>query len=97
MAPSLVFRELRKLVDRKAIRKIWVARGYMRGSDAPAIALFCKGCGSVVEIACDETFDALDRLAAHQGFSVSRVILELPGVCWACGAHGDLSRDAVDD
>ena len=87
---SMTFRALRQLIDCGAIRKILLARGYACSTTDPMIALVCSRCGEVAEIACAETFDGLDRLAAAAGFAASRQIVEVPGVCRDCA-----QREAV--
>lgn len=85
--PSLVFRAVRQLVVRGAIRKIHLARGYCPGDGQAAIALVCGQCGRVTEIACDEIFQALDRVAGAEGFAASRHVVEVPGVCRDCSGQ----------
>jgi Fe2+ or Zn2+ uptake regulation protein len=91
IGPNLIFRGIRQLVDRGAIRKVLVARGYAPGSGEREITLFCRQCGKVTEIACDGAFDSLDDIAARRGFTVSRHIVEVPGLCGSCAidAPGD--------
>jgi Fur family zinc uptake transcriptional regulator len=87
VAPSLVFRAVRELIDRRAIRKILVARGYAPGGGERMITLFCRRCGEATEIACDPAFEALDRLAAAADFAASRHIVEVAGVCRECAVR----------
>lgn len=83
---SLIFRAIRQLIDRGKIRKIWAAGGYAPDSGEPTITLVCRQCGDVTEIAHDETFVALGRMAAAEGFAISRPIVEVCGVCVACSS-----------
>lgn len=83
--PNTVFRALRELIDHRTIRKVVVARGYVSGSAARKISLFCGACGDVTEVAGGSTIDALDALAAASGFTVSRHIVEVAGLCDRCG------------
>jgi len=83
---NTVFRALRELVDRGAIRKIMVARGYAPGDGAGRIGLFCSACGTLSEVAGADVFGALDDLAAANGFAVSRKIVEVAGICPACAS-----------
>ncbi|MEI9926845.1 MAG: transcriptional repressor [Sphingomonas sp.] len=84
VAPSLVFRAIRTLADRGAIRKVHVDRSYTPGSGTSRVTLFCRQCGSVTEVACDAAFEGLDAVAAANGFVVSRSIVEVPGICARC-------------
>ena len=83
-SPSLVFRAIRRLIDRGAIRKILVAGGYAPIREDFAIRLFCSRCGKLREIPCTETFDALDHVAATLGFGVLDHIVEVEGLCGRC-------------
>jgi Fe2+ or Zn2+ uptake regulation protein len=84
IGPNLVFRGIRQLVERGAIRKVLVARGYAPGSGERKVTLFCRQCGQVTAIACADAFDALDEVAMAGGFAVSRHIVEVSGVCGSC-------------
>lgn len=83
-SPSLVFRAIRRLIDRRAIRKILVAGGYAAVREGCTIRLFCSQCGDLREIPGTETFDALDSAAAASGFGVSNYIVEVEGICRRC-------------
>jgi Fe2+ or Zn2+ uptake regulation protein len=85
--PNTVFRALRELIDHGMIRKVVVARGYAPGSGAQKISLFCRTCGEVTEVAGDTMFDALDDLAAASGFTISRHIVEVAGLCDRCAGR----------
>lgn len=82
--PSQVFRAIRELVDRGAVRKILVAGGYLPAT-ANALALFCRECGKVTDTPCPAAFDGLEREATAKGFSISRPMVEVSGVCAECG------------
>lgn len=85
--PSLVFRALRGLLDRGDIRKVHVARGYVRARYGLAATLFCSQCGKVCEVACPEPIKALEEAARLRGFVVSRYILEVCGICCVCAGR----------
>lgn len=87
--PSLVFRAMRGLLADGKIRKVLTARGYIAGCGNRAIALFCPGCGKVVEVPCDPVFEALDRIAAGHGFTVSQPMVEVAGRCRECSRRGE--------
>ncbi|MFA6114447.1 MAG: transcriptional repressor [Sphingomonas sp.] len=94
IGPNLIFRGIRQLVERGAIRKVLVARGYAPGSGECRVTLFCRQCGQVTEITCADAFDALDEVAMAGGFAVSRHIVEVSGVCGSCVA--ETSGDGQD-
>jgi Fur family zinc uptake transcriptional regulator len=47
--------------------------------------LICEKCGLVAELDAPEMFDALQSAAKLQGFAVHRSVVELTGLCAACG------------
>jgi hypothetical protein len=63
VASSLVFRAIRRLLDRNAIRKIQLAGGYVIRGPVPRISLCCSRCGAWDEIAHDFSFARLDAAA----------------------------------
>lgn len=84
VAASLFFRDLRKLVDGGAVLRVNVARGYMLASREQRVLLYCRGCGKVSEVACEEAFERLAAIAERHGFSASRRIVEASGLCRDC-------------
>ncbi len=81
---SLVFRAIRRLIDRGLVRKIHVASAYAPVGDSCAIILWCRACGEVTEIESADGFARLRRAAA--GLADARYIVELAGRCSRCAA-----------
>jgi Fur family zinc uptake transcriptional regulator len=88
--PSLIFRAVRQLTERGAVRKIEVAKGYVLADGPAPVSLFCRTCGASTELESAETLDALRRAASVAGFTPARYIVEVPGVCDRCAAGAAL-------
>lgn len=84
---SLFFRDLGKLVQRGAIRKIHAARSYAIIGPEPRILLHCRVCCGLAEVDCEAVFAGIADLGARYGFSISRSIVEVSGVCSCCSAR----------
>lgn len=82
--PSLVFRALRRLTDRGAVRKIALAKGYVVAGDAAPIDLVCRACGGLAETSAPEALAELHRAVATTGFAGTRMVVEVSGLCGRC-------------
>jgi Fur family zinc uptake transcriptional regulator len=49
--------------------------------------LICKQCGTVAEIEDETVAKALQAAAAAHGFTPGNAVVELDGICAACGRH----------
>jgi Fur family zinc uptake transcriptional regulator len=89
-APITVYRALDFLVAHGLVHKIESRNAYVACSHShegmPAALLLCEGCGTVAELDAPETFAALSKRAAGQGFTAERMVLELAGTCDHCAA-----------
>ncbi|KRC79152.1 hypothetical protein [Sphingomonas sp. Root241] len=88
---SLVFRALRKLVERGTLHKLLLSRGYVPTRSPNEIYLHCTTCGSVGRIANEESFLKIEDVAERCRFRVTRPIVEVVGRCAHC-----LEREAAD-
>ena len=91
VAVSLVFRALRKLVERGTLHKLLLSRGYMPTRSPNEIYLHCTTCGAVGRIANEESFLKIEDAAERSRFRVTRPIVEVVGRCAHC-----LEREADD-
>ena len=91
VAVSLVFRALRKLVERGTLHKLLLSRGYVPTRSPNEIYLHCTTCGSVGRIANEESFLKIEDAAERCRFRVTRPIVEVVGRCAHC-----LEREAAD-
>jgi Fur family zinc uptake transcriptional regulator len=91
VAVSLVFRALRKLVDRGTLHKLLLSRGYVPTRSPNEIYLHCTACGTIGRIANAESFLRIENAAERSSFRVTRPIVEVMGRCAHC-----LEREADD-
>lgn len=91
VAVSLVFRALRKLVERGTLHKLLLSRGYVPTRSPNEIYLHCASCGTVGRIANAESFQKIEDAAERSSFRVTRPIVEVMGRCAHC-----LAREADD-
>lgn len=86
---SLVFRALRDLIGRGAIRKLHLAGGYVPAGEAWAIDLLCTQCGMIATVRDEKPFLAIARAAEAAGFRVRLPVVEVVGVCRRCRNSGE--------
>jgi Fur family transcriptional regulator, zinc uptake regulator len=88
-APPTIYRALDFLLDNGLIHRIESLNAFVGCSDPrrphQGQHLICRNCGSVTEIAAAEIIAAVRRSAGAVGFTVERQMVELAGVCAACG------------
>ncbi len=87
-APPTVYRALEFLLEQGLIHKLESLNAFI-GCDHPqdrhvSQFLICTKCGSAVEIQDSGISTAVKKSAAAAGFSVSRLTIELQGVCPNC-------------
>jgi Fe2+ or Zn2+ uptake regulation protein len=81
--PSQVFRGLDRLCRRHLAHRVELAGGYVAG-DSRCGAMICRICGSLQPLKAEPALADLDDLANGKGFSISRYVVEVPGVCERC-------------
>lgn len=92
-APPTIYRALDFLLAHGLIHRIERLNAYA-GCTRPGVPhagqfLLCEACGAAAELD-DATIDtAIAAAAARAGFSVSRQIVEVDGLCPSCRAKGD--------
>ena len=90
IAPPIVYRALDFLVEVGLIHRIESRNAYVScsypGHDAAARFLICRDCEQVAELQGGDR--QLLRDAGDLGFSVDHAVIEVTGVCAACGKHG---------
>ncbi len=92
IAPPTVYRALdalagRGLVHRLESLKAFIACRYAERQHASIFAI-CDNCGAVEESPAPDLFKGLSRVAEQSGFTVTRHVVELHGLCALCGAGG---------
>jgi len=88
-APITVYRALDFLEAHGLVHKIESRNAFIACTHPhegkPAAMLVCEKCGLVAERDAPEMFEALQSAAKSQGFAVHRSVVELTGLCAACG------------
>lgn len=81
---ALDFLEAHGLVHKIESRNAFVACTHPHEGE-PAAMLVCEQCGLVAELDAPQVFEGLRKAASGQEFSVRRMVVELTGLCAACG------------
>ncbi len=88
-APITVYRALDFLEAHGLVHKIESRNAFVACTHPhegkPAAMLVCEDCGLVAELDAPDVFERLQAAAAAQGFQPRRSIVELTGLCAACG------------
>lgn len=89
--PPTIYRSLEFLLENRLIHKIERLNAFISCTEtdhchADAQFLICKACGTVTELEDHDTSEALAKAAARHHFIPSRAIVEIDGLCAACGA-----------
>lgn len=90
-APLQVYRALDKLVEIGIVHRLESLNAFVAcshpGCDSHETIAFtiCETCGKVDEISDDGLEARLRDLARHDRFTVRKAVVELRGVCSACG------------
>jgi Fur family zinc uptake transcriptional regulator len=88
-APITVYRALDFLEAHGLVHKIESRNAFIACSHPhegqPAAMLVCERCGLVAELDAPQVFTTLETAAQAQGFNIHRSVVELTGLCAACG------------
>jgi Fur family transcriptional regulator, zinc uptake regulator len=90
-APLQVYRALDKLIDSGLVHRLeslnaFVACAHKHCHDNCASAFaICEKCGSVTEFSDDAVMERLRGWSGRAKFAPSRIVVEVRGVCAACG------------
>jgi Fur family zinc uptake transcriptional regulator len=91
-APITVYRALDFLETHGLVHKIESRNAFVACTHPhegqPAAMLVCENCGLVAELDMPALFASLAAAAEAQGFRVNRSVVELTGLCAACGGGG---------
>lgn len=89
-APLQVYRALTKLMNVGLVHRLESLNAFVvcshpdSGCHEAAAFAICEACGQVEEFAPDEALSLLQGWAQSKDFSVSRINIELRGVCAKC-------------
>ncbi|WP_421695569.1 Fur family transcriptional regulator [Aestuariivirga sp.] len=88
-APITVYRALDFLAAHGLVHKIESRNAFVACTHphdgTPAAMLVCEHCGLVAELDVPDVFKSLETSAGAQNFVVHRSVVELTGLCAACG------------
>jgi len=91
IAPTTIYRALAALTERGRVHRLESLNAYIacqcdRHQHAPVLSI-CDGCGAVEESVAPDVLKELSRVACKSGFAPTRHVIEVHGVCEACGAE----------
>lgn len=91
IAPVTVYRALDFLVEhgfvhRLASRNAYLPCPHRHGPEEAVTFLICEGCGRAEEVEAGEVAAALTAAAGARGFTPHHQMVEVSGLCAACGA-----------
>ena len=89
--PPTIYRSLDFLLENKLIHKIERLNAFVPCAEADhhhadAQFLICKACANVIEIEDHGVSHALAKAAAKHGFTPTRAVVEVDGLCANCAA-----------
>ncbi|TIX51678.1 transcriptional repressor [Alteraurantiacibacter aquimixticola] len=86
VAPQQVYRSLGRLCSEGAVRRIESLHAYCAGGEDGGAILYCERCGALRFPSVAHLADALREHAQGAGFSTSRAVIELCGLCEQCSS-----------
>jgi Fur family zinc uptake transcriptional regulator len=90
--PPTIYRALEFLIENRLVHRIERLNAFIPCAETDhehtdVQFLICHQCGTVTEIEDHEVSAALAAAAAARGFTPSRAIVELDGICATCAPH----------
>lgn len=89
LAPTTIYRALAGLLDRGRVHRIESLNAYIAcqcdGDCQASVLSICDDCGSVEESVAPSVLKELSKVAFKSGFAPTRHVIEVHGVCSACG------------
>lgn len=86
IAPSQIFRALKRLLAERLVQRIELVNGYAVGRPDETLSLVCRECGVVQRVSAPVLFDQLEALARGVGTAPDRLVIESTGRCARCRA-----------
>lgn len=88
-APTTVYRILNSLIESGEAHRLESKNAFIacqcNHEQHPSIMTICNQCGQVEERVAPELAQTLSRLTEQFGFAPTRHVIELQGLCGACG------------
>ncbi|MEL6118146.1 MAG: transcriptional repressor [Pseudomonadota bacterium] len=95
IAPPTVYRGLAALTEKGSVHRVESLNSFVactnHNHDHASIMSICDDCGSVEENEAPKIFDDLSGLLGKTGFDAHRHVIEVHGVCAACGDQDNAS------
>lgn len=95
IAPPTVYRALATLTDKGTVHRVESLNAFVacngHSHDHASIMSICDDCGSVEESEAPNIFDDLSGHVGKTGFDAHRHVVEVHGVCAACGSQDNAS------
>ena len=89
IAPTTIYRALAVLMDHGRAHRIESLNAYIAcqcdGHRQASVLSICDDCGAVEESVAPSVLKELSRIASRSGFAPTRHVIELHGLCEACG------------
>ncbi len=98
--PPTIYRALDFLIENRLVHRIERLNAFVSCAETDhdhtdAQFLICHQCGSVTELEDHGVSHALAAAAAARGFTPSRAIVELDGICATCAPQGTVAPPAT--
>ncbi|MEM1432308.1 MAG: Fur family transcriptional regulator [Pseudomonadota bacterium] len=95
IAPPTIYRALGALRERGRVHRLESLNAYIarQGSahQHASVLSICDNCGTVEESVAPDVLERLSQVVGQSGFSPVRHVIEVHGVCSACGAGPSLA------
>lgn len=93
VSPPTAYRALDFLQRQGFVRRLETSNAflasYVEDPGDPGLVLICRSCGTAVEVQAGSLGPMLETHAIANGFTVSRSVLEMEGLCASCTMPGD--------
>ena len=91
IAPPTIYRALAALTERGRVHRLESLNAYIAcqcyGQEHASILSICDDCGNVEESVATDLLEGLADIISHSGFMPLRHVIEVHGICAACGTE----------
>lgn len=92
LTPTQVYRVLNRLIARGTVQRIELLAAYLATRGETKGYMICRCCHAVESFPSSAFTRAVDRLCRAAGFTASRTIFELSGICAECASGNVVTR-----
>ena len=86
LAPQQVYRSLGRLRSEGHVRRIESLNAFCAGREDGHAILYCELCGEYQDLPVSHFVEQFRELAQSAGYTLSRSVIELCGVCQTCAS-----------